>query len=76
MSSEKPISIALEDILPDQMLTNDQEKLSTMRLAEIERQAKESLPFLETVITEMFWMTTKAKMKIASCFRERSFCAG
>ena len=33
----------------------------------------EKIAFLETVIPEMFWMTSKAKRKIAAAFKERVF---
>jgi hypothetical protein len=33
----------------------------------------EKIGFLETVIPEMYWMTSKAKRKIAAAFKERTF---
>jgi hypothetical protein len=33
----------------------------------------EKISFLETVIPDMYWMTSKAKRKIAAAFKERIF---
>ncbi len=33
----------------------------------------EKMQFLEGIIPQMYWMTTKAKKRIANTFREKSF---
>ncbi len=59
----------MSETSPNVKVQDNFEIFTPTRMAKLD----EKMHFLEGVIPQMYWMTTKAKKRIANTFREKSF---
>lgn len=59
----------MSETTPNTKVQDNFDVFTPTRMAKLD----EKMHFLEGVIPQMYWMTTKAKKRIANTFREKSF---